>query len=166
MLVDFNSLPGHARVWVYQSSRCMTPEEQSRFAEMAASFVSEWTAHQEDLKASVMVADGYFIVFAVDESFNEASGCSIDKKVAFMKKAEQSLAVSFFDRMNVVWTSGDNELRLSKLHDLPRLMESGEVNESTIVYNNLIATMDEFRNRWKCPLGQTWMMQFAGKVTN
>ena len=164
MLVDFNSMPDNARVWVYQSSRCLTADEQFRLTEMASSFVSEWTAHQADLKASVLVTDGYFIVFAVDESFNEASGCSIDKKVAFMKKAEQNLTVSFFERMNVAWVDKNNQVRLSRLSDLDQLLVSDEMNKSTHVYDNLVSDMKQFREHWKSPLEKTWMMQFVKKV--
>jgi hypothetical protein len=165
MLVDFNSMPDNARVWVYQSSRCLTPEEQSRLSEAAASFVSEWTAHQADLKASVLVADGFFVVFTVDESFNEASGCSIDKKVAFMKKAEQNLGVSFFERMNFTWVDSNHNIRLSRLSDLDQLLASSEINTSTVVHDNLISNMKQFREQWKSPLEKTWMMRFVRTVT-
>jgi hypothetical protein len=166
MLVEFPSLPGSSRVWVYQSSRLLNQDEQQWLLDNAQKFVSDWTAHQAGLKAGVHLESGLFLAFAVDESYNGASGCSIDKKVAFLKSAENYLGNSFFERMNFAWITVDNEIRLSRLQDLPKLMESGDISESTTVYNNLVATMNEFRNRWKEPLGKTWMMQFAGKVTN
>jgi len=166
MLVDFNSMPDSSRIWIYQSSRVLSPEEQSWLAEKSAAFVSAWTAHQADLKAAVLVTDGLFVVFAVDESFNEASGCSLDKKVAFIKDAEKQLALNFFERMNFAWVDLDNEIKLSRLHDLDNLIASGSITENTIVHNNLVSSMKEFRNHWKSPLAKTWMMQFVRKITN
>mgnify|MGYP003490178575 FL=1 len=33
--------------------------------------------------------DNLFIVFAVDETYNDASGCSLDKKMNFVKSIER-----------------------------------------------------------------------------
>ena len=164
MLVDFHSLPDHSKIWVYQSSRILNQEEQRQLIAKAEAFVSEWTAHQVDLKSGVQVVNGVFLVFAVDESFNGASGCSIDKKVAFIKQAEQLLSVDFFNRMNFTWEDDSQNVSISRLQDLDQLFASGSISENTLVYNNLVSNMQEFRDDWKVALGKSWMMQFVSKI--
>lgn len=154
-------MPDSSRVWVYQSSRKFTPSEAALLQTEAEQFAENWTAHQAGLKASVKVWHDRFIVFAVDESHNDASGCSIDKKVAFLKMQEQKLGTGFFERMNVAILSDAGEIKLVRLQDLNGMYSSGLINSSTMVFDNLVSTMAEFRNSWLNQIKNTWMMNFV-----
>ena len=55
MLVDFNELPDSSRIWIYPSNRNFTEDEQAELRVRIASFLEEWTAHGQSLKAGFEV---------------------------------------------------------------------------------------------------------------
>ncbi|UPT69069.1 MAG: hypothetical protein M0D57_10815 [Sphingobacteriales bacterium JAD_PAG50586_3] len=79
--------PAMLRVWIYQADRLLTDSEQQMLAEASAQFVAQWSAHGTPLTAAAQVLNGYFLVLGVDEAQAQASGCSIDKSVNFVKSA-------------------------------------------------------------------------------
>lgn len=157
MYVDFNLLPGNSKVWIYQASGFLSDQQVESVFNDARNFVESWTAHQADLKASVSVFHNLFIVFAVDQSYNEASGCSIDKKVHFIKSVESKTGLNFFDRMNVAYRAGDN-IMIDKMSNFPSLINSGKISDETLIFNNLISNLDEFKNSWVIPVAKSWLV--------
>ena len=100
-------MPDHARVWIYQSTRPFTETEVVVLTSQINGFVGEWTAHRKTLLAAAAVFYNQFIVLSVDESLNEASGCSIDASVYFIKDIENQYNVQLFERMNFAYLEGD-----------------------------------------------------------
>ena len=84
MLTDFDTLPGTSRVWIYQANRSFSPEELTEIKAALDTFITEWTAHGQNLKAGYDIRYNRFIVLALDQSLNMASGCSIDALVHFI----------------------------------------------------------------------------------
>jgi DNA phosphorothioation-dependent restriction protein DptG len=74
MYVDFESLSGTSRIWVYQSSRELSENEVVEMSHKLERFIEEWTRHGDDLKGSFQIKYNHFIILAVDESFNQVSG--------------------------------------------------------------------------------------------
>ena len=101
------TMPPTARVWVYQSSRPLASEEISAVEQALGVFVRQWTSHNTRLHAAGEVRHARFIILAVDESQSGASGCSIDKSVAFMKSLQASLGIDLFDRMCFTYLEGE-----------------------------------------------------------
>ena len=97
MFVKFENLSSHSRVWIYQSDRKFTTKEVGFISEKAILFIDQWTKHGSDLQGSFMIKYNQFLVLAVDEGFNNVSGCSIDASVRFVKGLEHELKL---DLMN------------------------------------------------------------------
>ncbi len=157
MYVEFDSLPDTSKVWIYQASKIIDDSMVLQITIAARNFIQSWTAHQADLKASVKIYDNLFIVFGVDESYNDASGCSIDKKVHFVKSIEQQTGLNFFDRMKVAYIN-DGSIILENMNKFSSLIESGKVNDDTIIFNNLVTTKEEFDTSWKIPFSKSWLV--------
>ena len=51
MLVDFNTLPEHSRVWIYQANRSFSEEELTEIKQQLDTFITNWTAHGSELNA-------------------------------------------------------------------------------------------------------------------
>jgi len=85
MLVDFNTLPDTARVWIYQANRSFTEDELAAVKIKLDNFIKEWTAHGADLKAGYDIKYKRFITIGLDQNLNTASGCSIDASVRFIQ---------------------------------------------------------------------------------
>ena len=75
MLVDFNSLPEESRVWIYQANRSFSEEEIEELKGQLDTFIEAWTAHGKDLKAGYKIVYKRFIVIAMDQNLNAATGC-------------------------------------------------------------------------------------------
>jgi hypothetical protein len=154
-MTTFKNMPADARLWVYQSNSVLSDAEVKAIEEEGVKFISDWAAHGASLKASFDVLHNLFVVIAVDEKQANASGCSIDKSVHFVKALEQKFSLNFFDRMQVAYRSA-TEIKVCKFSDFEKLASQGIVNESTIVFNNMVTSKSAFDNEWEVPLQQSW----------
>lgn len=62
MYVPFESLPDHARVWVYQASRKLTDEEVEKVRSNQQAFCEQWEAHGLALYSSFKIEYSQFLV--------------------------------------------------------------------------------------------------------
>ncbi len=159
MLVDFNTLPNTARVWVYQASRTFSEIELSQIKEDMEAFIEEWTAHGADLKAGYEVKYKRFIVLAIDQSFNSASGCSIDASVHFIQTLEKKYDVLLLDKMNVSYKQGEF-IAYKPLVDFKKMAKQKSVSANTIVFNNLVTNKLEYLEHWEVPASESWHSRF------
>lgn len=153
-----NLSPG-SKVWIYQSTRELSDDEVAQITREAQGFVKDWAAHGNTLAAAADVLYNRFLVLMVDETQAAASGCSIDKSVNFVHRLEDEYNTSFFDRMQVAYRDENNEIKACTLAEFETLIESGRVNENTIVFNNLVTTKEDFQNRWQTLLKNSWHNQ-------
>src|SRR5690606_41352895 len=101
MFVEFNELSDAARVWIYQANRSFTEEEIEQIKKKSEEFITQWTAHGANLKASYELRYKRFLIIALDQEFNVPSGCSIDASVHFIQQLEKQYHVDLLDKMNV-----------------------------------------------------------------
>lgn len=159
MLVDFEALPEHARIWVYQSNRSFTEEEVSAIMENSEQFVSSWAAHGQSLKGSVKVLYKQFLILAVDEGAHLPSGCSIDSSVHFIKQLQAVLNNDFFDRSKVAFVD-DQEVVLESLNQAKGKIVQGVITGDTITFNNLVQNKIELERQWKVPVKESWLAKY------
>lgn len=158
-LRTIDSMPAHARVWVYKAARDISHAEQKLVHEHGATFTANWAAHGAPLDACVEVLYDRFVVVAVDEVQAEASGCSIDKSVGFIKQLEHDLNLMLTDRMVVVYEDGA-DVTSCRLQELPELLKEGAITAETIVFDDLVSTVGELYDRFRVPLRTSWMQRF------
>lgn len=156
MYIPFEALPGSARIWIYQADRKFTEEEISKIGERGKVFVEQWIAHQQTLKASFKVFHNLFLIIGVDESYNDASGCSIDKSIHFIREVEKTFNVNLFNRLNVVYNQ-NNENQILHFTKLKNLLKENSISLDTKIYNNLIATKQELENNWLVNIKESWV---------
>lgn len=63
------------------------------------------------------------------------------------------------DRMNVTYKSGEY-INYKPLIDFKKMAKAKSVSSSTIVYNNLVNTIDEWENFWEVPASESWHSRF------
>ncbi len=159
MLVDFKSLPDTARIWIYQSNRSFSDTELGELKTFLDAFLTQWTAHGADLKAGYEIPYKRFIVIGLDQSANSASGCSIDASVRFIQDMEQRFQVNLLDKMNVSFKQGEY-LAYKSLKDFKKMAKERAVSKTTIVFNNLVATKQEYLEAWEVPAVESWHARF------
>ncbi|MCI2227635.1 ABC transporter ATPase [Polaribacter sp. MSW13] len=159
MFTEYTNLPNNSRVWIYQSDREFTEKEVAFIAEKAEDFINQWTRHGDDLKGSFTIKYNQFLVLAVDESFNNVSGCSIDSSVRFIKALENELQLDLMNKMNVTFKDNDN-VNLVKLPDFQKFAKDKKITSDTIVFNNMVNTKEDFENNWEVPAKESWHKRF------
>lgn len=159
MLVPFEELPDHARIWIYQADRKMSEEEVDLIKPKIEQFLTQWTAHGANLKAGYLIKYQRFIVIALDESQASASGCSIDASVHFIQSLESQLGVGLLDKLNVTYYNGPHIAHKS-LADFKKMAKARSVSQNTVVFNNLVNTKGEFEEFWEVPAKDSWHARF------
>ena len=159
MLVDFKMLPNTARVWIYQANRSFTVEELEEIKKRLDIFIEQWTAHGADLKAGYEIKYKRFITIALDQNLNQATGCSIDASVHFIQQLEQDYNVDLMDKMNVSFKQGEF-VAYKALADFKKMAKNRSVSLNTIVFNNLVNNIAEYKTNWEVPAKDSWHNRF------
>ncbi len=159
MLVDFDTLPDESRVWIYQANRSFTADEIEDIEKELDTFIESWTAHGKDLQAGYNIVYKRFIVIALNQSLNSATGCSIDASVHFIQGLEQKYNVDLMDKMNVSYKQGEF-VAYKSLVDFRKMAKDKAVSKKTIVFNNLVTNIAEFKENWEVPASESWHSRF------
>ncbi len=153
------SLPKHSKVWVYMSNHPFSQEEAEALQKDADEFSASWVSHGIKLKSEAKVLFNRFVVIAVDETQKEASGCSIDKSVAFIKSQELKQGVNFFDRMLIPFVIND-EIVLVKLSDIESKIKEEVITPETLMFDNLVNSLEKLEREWIKPAAQSWVSRY------
>ena len=159
MFVPFETLPESSRVWIYQANRSFTEEEQAEIKAKLETFIEQWTAHGANLKASFEMRYKRFIILALDQKMNAATGCSIDESVRFIQQLEKDYDVDLLDKMNVSYKQGDF-VAYKTLIDFRKMAKDKAVSPKTIVFNNLVNNKAEYLSDWEVPASESWHKRF------
>ena len=159
MYVPFENLPPESKVWIYQSNRKFTEEEWLAIETDLKAFIDSWSAHGTGLEASYLLKYYRFIILAVNQEVQMATGCSIDKSVEFIQSLENKYAVDLLDKMNVTFKLGEH-IAHKPLIEFKKMAKDKAVSENTIVFNNLVNTIEEWNDNWEVPAGESWHSRF------
>jgi len=159
MAALFNEMSPLSRVWVFQSDRLLSAEEQVFIKSKLSSFVAAWATHGTPLHAAFTIKNNCSVVVAVDENIKEASGCSISSLTALFESFGTEFQLSFFDRFSIGHISNSSVV-LSSVNEFKELIKVGTVTEDTLVYNNLIALKQDLDSNWEIPLKQSWQKRY------
>ncbi|MES2652683.1 MAG: ABC transporter ATPase [Bacteroidota bacterium] len=144
-----------SKVWIYQSNRVFTATEAVAIQQKLDAFTAQWKAHGHQLKAKAEIPYNFFIVLTVDQDAASATGCSIDSSVRVIKEIENEYGVDLFDRFNMAYKIGD-EVFVNTKEDFETLITIKKITPETIVFNNLVQTLEEYQTKWEVPLAQSW----------
>jgi hypothetical protein len=147
------------RVWTYISSRQLSPAEQQSLLSAGKAFVTQWTAHEQQLHGDFTLEKGRILVVRVNETVTAASGCSIDKLTRFIRGLEKDFNTELLNRLLVAYEDNNGELQVTHASKIKGLIENGSVTEQTIVLNTAVASENELSN-WRQPLKDTWLRKY------
>lgn len=159
MYVPFENLPEESKVWIYQSNRKFSDEEVTEIDTDLKSFIENWAAHGTSLEASYELKYNRFIIIAVNQEIQAATGCSIDSSVQFIQKLEQKYSVDLLDKMNVTFKLGEHVAHKT-LIDFKKMAKDKAVTGNTIVFNNLVNNIAEYNESWEVPAEDSWHSRF------
>jgi hypothetical protein len=155
----FSGIDKNAKVWVYQSDRVLTESETAFINQTSKSFVEAWQSHGIKLLADATVVANVFLIIAVDERQKDASGCSIDASVKYIKSLENELKLDFFNRMIQTFYKDGKVFQLH-LNQLDKAASEGLIDENSLVFDPLVKTLEELRNHFLKPVKDSWHARF------
>ena len=153
----FPEMQRFSKIWIYQSDRFLEANEIELITSKATAFVSGWDSHGSKLKADFVLLHNLFLVFVVDETVHEASGCSIDRSVHFVKAIEKEVGTNFFNRTLTAYFKEDGSITFAPLNAMKRLIASGEITKETLIFSNLVQDLEGFKANWMMPVKDTWV---------
>ena len=146
-----SSLSGSSRVWVYQAERKLSEKEVVLIAQACEKFIPAWKAHGTYLEADYRILFDRFICLFVDESGQNATGCSIDSSVHFIQELEKGLGIGLMQRTKVIYLDADDRLQEVDMNNMGNV-----INSETRVFNNLVTSLDEMKKGWLVPAKDSW----------
>jgi hypothetical protein len=164
MFIPFETLSPSSRMWIYQSDKELSKEGVALAESFLRDYCDQWAAHGNPLKASFDIRYNRFIIMGVDETQNSASGCSIDDSVRAVKHISQKTGLDFFNREVIAFKKGDHIVTIN-LKDLKDAFSKGLWDETTLVFNNMIATKADLDTKWIVPAATTWLKRYLSTNT-
>ena len=149
MLVDFNTTSEQSRIWIYAAEQKLTNNQEEYILKSISDHLQGWEAHKVPLTAGVTILENHFVVVALDESKNGASGCSIDTLQNKIQDLEKELSVSLLNRLNI-FCSIDDAIKC-----IPSAKLAENANQHTLFYDLTIQKKDELSN-WLKPIKEGW----------
>ncbi|MFN5360125.1 MAG: hypothetical protein ACK5CC_05245 [Bacteroidota bacterium] len=154
------AIPSHfdpqARVWIYQSSKVLTPESVNLALQRMSDFVHTWTAHGAQVKGVARILFQRFLLLAADESMTQVSGCSTDSSVRMMQHLQQELGVDLFNRTQLAFYQGGEIITLS-LSELQAAIDQHLIGPETLFFNHVVGTKEVFLKQWLQPVKKSWL---------
>ncbi len=148
------------RIWIYTLSKELINEQLVDFKNRCQNFVENWTAHEVNLDAAFNIEYNRFLMIKVNEQKYNASGCSIDKQLRFIKDLEALYNIELLNRMLVAYLDSESSVHVVKQSQISELLKTNQISENTLVFDNTISTATQLTNEWKKPLKETWLAKY------
>ena len=155
-LVDIDSLPDDARVWVFGADPALDATGAKRLLGVVDQYLSRWAAHGEPLTSARSWRDDRFLTVAVDQHTAGASGCSIDALFRQLQTLERELGVSLVGGGRIFYRDADGVIRSTDRERFSELARREEVGPRTPVFDPTVQTLGGWRRTFERPLAESW----------
>ena len=149
MLVDFENIADQSRIWIYAAENKLSNEQENHILKSISYHLLNWEAHKVPLSAGVTILENHFIIIALDESKNVASGCSIDTLQKKIQILEKELSISLMNRLNVFCWIDD------RIQCISSFKLAAVAKASTLFYDLTIQNKSEVNSYLK-PISEGW----------
>lgn len=160
-MVEFDALPGDARVWVFGASDALGDELVAPMLRQVDSYLAQWAAHGEPLTSAREWRDHHFLVVGVDQTTAGASGCSIDALFRILQGLERSLGTSLVSGGRVFYRDARGEVQCVDRATFAARARAGEIGGDTEVFDTTVTTAAALRERFALPASQSWHAQLV-----
>ncbi len=158
-VLTIDQMPDEARIWIYQADRKLSQEEVEKAEGLLNAFVQQWDSHGVAVKGTYEIVKGQFVLISADERQASVSGCSIDKSVAVVRQLEEAFGVNFLDKSKVAYEK-DGEVSLVVFNQVKQLVDDKEITPDSLVYNNTVTTVGDWKKGWKVAAKDSWVKRF------
>ena len=161
-MIPFSKMPKDSRIWIYQSNRKFLDIELNEINDSISNFLKSWTAHGNELLSSYEIKYDRFIIIALNQFVQSASGCSIDSCIHFIQDLEKKYKIDLLDKMNVAFKQGEY-VTYKSINEFKELIKNNSVSKKTVVFNNLVVDISDYLENWEIPVEKSWHSRFFNK---
>ncbi|PCJ59202.1 MAG: hypothetical protein COA79_10910 [Planctomycetota bacterium] len=155
MFVPFNEIPDDSKLWIYISNRILTTLEKETLLGKVEPFLERWRSEGTAFKSSYQfLEDQILIVTGYGDDFS-LSGCAMDALMKTVTKWGESLGVDFTTIPKFCYRHQDLIIAGSR-KDFKAAVEAGEINDETIVLDNTLLTLGEFKTNFEKKVLDCW----------
>lgn len=154
MRTNYEALPDNSKVWIYPASRKFYQQEISEIRSKIESFLKNWTQETESVSSKYeLFYDRFIVIFTSPELILKTG--TIDQLVSFILELQQAYDLELLDKMNVCFKQGEH-VQYKDLKSFKQLIKNRSVNRNTIVFDNRVATKNEFDHFWEISASDSW----------
>ena len=147
-----------SRMWFYGLKQSMDAEQARELKRIMDDFVGGWQAHGTQLAAAYRIIAHQYLIIAVDETLQQATGCSIDKSVHLLQEFGAKHHLDFFNRM-LVHVMENGTFRSYSTAELKVAIAQGIVGPRTQIMNTTADTLKE-SGTGTLDLADSWASKF------
>ena len=159
MYIPFSQLSDEARIWIYQANRPLTQEESKMMLQSAQEFLAQWASHGRPLQGSAEILYDQFLILAVEESFQGATGCAVDASVQFIRSLEQELQLSLMDRTHIAFRHDEANI-IVPLGHIKEKIQQGDISADMLTFDNTITHKAALADKWLVRVGDSWLGRY------
>jgi hypothetical protein len=165
MLVPIQQLSHQARSWVYSLKAPISNTQQVELEQLLSKFIDQWSSHGNNLHAGFQVVDQVMLVVAVENGFEAASGCSIDKLTAIIQQAENQLQLGLLDRMNLVFKKEDGKVVFETFSNIKASLSQEPQIANWYIANNQEQSLNQYLKTPWIPVKDSWLARFIPAIS-
>lgn len=155
-LVAFASLPEDARVWVFGTSEALSPADAASLLKSVDEYLEDWRAHGSPLTVAREWRDDRFLAIGVDQTEENASGCSLDALFRVLQALEKQLGVSLLGNSRVYFRAVDGTITVSDRAGFNAQAETGSIRNDTRVFDLSVPTVGAWKERFETTAANSW----------
>lgn len=159
--IDFDALPGDARVWVFGAGDALDDDRSAILLRAVDDALAQWSAHGVPLTCARDWREGRFLAIGVDQRDAGASGCSIDALFRVLRQVEGTLGTALVAGGRVFYRDQGGAVQCVDRATYAALARRGAVGDDTPVFDTTVTTAGDYRARFERPASASWHAQLA-----
>jgi len=163
-VTNFDLLPDDARLWVFAAAADIDEFDSPKLLKAVDLFLGDWAAHGHPLTSARHWRDERFLIVAVDQRTEGASGCSIDGLFRTLVELGKGVGTSPVGGGLGLFRDPPGLIHSLSRADFLELARQGGVTPQTTVFDTTVTTMADYRRKFEGPAEKSWHAQLlAGR---
>jgi hypothetical protein len=155
--IPFASMPETARAWVFGACQPVRGSDADIILGRTDAFIRDWHAHGIPVLGASDWRYDHFLIVAADEASSGVSGCSIDSLFRTLREVEGSICATLLDSSLISFRDAMDMIRVVSRPEFRALVKAGEIDDSTIVFDNTVGTVGAIQNgEWERHFAGSW----------
>ncbi len=155
-MVDFDTLPAAARVWVFGAAAPVTGAAREELLREVDGHLAQWRAHGMPLVCARDWKDDRFLAIGVDEAATGASGCSIDGMFRVLAALESQLGTTLTGGNTLFWRDASGQVVAADRPSFRAANATGAITADTHVFDLTVPSVGEWRTHFERPARDSW----------